>query len=149
MTSLMFKEAGGTIPVPDTPKETVSPGTPPDTLAEIVPVAPPTAEGVKVTGIWQLAPGAIPALQLLRLGTNAGLFDAGVPMLAEPETASLVNVTVCAGLVVLISCGAKISGDGLAVTYAPFTYPFRLTICVPPELFCELSVKTSEPDELP
>jgi len=121
MASAMFKDAGGTIPVPDTPKETVSPGAPPDTLAVIAPLVLPAALGVKVTSIWQVAPGAIAALQLLGLGTNAGLLDAGVPMVAVPETALFVSVTACAGLVVWICCGAKVSGDGLAVTYAPFT----------------------------
>jgi hypothetical protein len=90
----MFKDAGATSPIPDTPKETVSPGTPPDTLAVIVPLVLPTALGVNATSIWQVALGAIAALQLLRFGTNAGLSDVGAPMSAVPETALLVSVTV-------------------------------------------------------
>ncbi len=52
---MMLKDAGGARPVPDTPKETVSPGTPPDTLEVIVPLVLPAGDGVNTTIIWQLA----------------------------------------------------------------------------------------------
>ena len=75
----------------------------------------PEVSGVKVTSIVQVAPETIEVGQLV--------VKAKSPFSLRDEIESnlgplLVNVTVCAGLVVETARAAKVSEDGVSVTFA-------------------------------
>ena len=99
-------------------------------VTEIFALRAPTAEGVKVTLMVQLAPGVRLVMQLLVGSTKSSGF---VPVMATavifkvPEEATFVNVTVVGSLVVPTVTLPKLTLVGLKPANVPV--PLSATVC--------------------
>jgi hypothetical protein len=107
-----------------------------------VAVRVPEAEGVNVTEILQLALAASVVPQALVSAKSPGLLPS-IPTLVivNGPLPVLLNVSVCAAVVVLtaVEANVKLPGDTPAVG-TPIPVPLNATVCVAPATFPELSV---------
>jgi len=92
-------------------------------VTEIVPVTVPFATGRKVTEMLQLVPATMVAEQVLVWAKPALILIPERVRLAFPL---LVRVTVCGGLVVLLSCVPKVKLVGEKVTAGAAAWAARL-----------------------
>jgi hypothetical protein len=99
-----------------------------------VPVCVPAAVGAKLIGILQLVPAArlLPQLELPRGNSLASEPATVMPLIVSVALPVLVNVIVCAALVVFTTCAAKSNGFGASPTAgaaAAPPVPVKVTVC--------------------
>jgi hypothetical protein len=101
-------------------------------LSVRVPVRVPVAVGVNVTLMVQVPPLAATGVLVLQvvLAMAKSPEIAGAALNTKPPSPLFVTVTVCAVLVVLIGCDAKVNDVGFSPTVGAVPVPLSATVCV-------------------